>query len=634
MQLRLKRIATGMLSLLGAGALLAGFGATEASAQRFEYTYGGPRCVDAGRGVVQVSDGGYITVGETHSRGDGTCLDATQTDVYVTRHEADGSLAWSQSYNIGGADYAFAVREVQYDPSGQRGFIIVGYTDNGNYCGSSNDLFLLRIDPCGNRIWANIYGSPDYEEWGWDVVEAATSGDPSYGTRQGDFITAGYTTRSQSGNGRDGYMLRVSGSNGAVIWDAIYDGPGADDDYLQGVDEAPLSSPQPTGDIIAVGSSNSYHTGSYDGWIVRVDGNTGRFTTGFHGAAAYGGTGFEELWSVQELEYGKYRGEIAAVGSSTTLDGQGDVYVIHTSPNPCQFRDDLVFGDVGGLEDRGFSLREIPFPSQGAQPGDLVITGYMVAPASRGFGNQDLFLARVTLGNMRLTPGPWVMLYGGANMDWGWSVSPVVDIYNPSCVTNGFVVAGFTNSPNRVAPGDPLQLYLIKTDENLYTTCTTRIYDVRETRLRQGYCGVPHIADLREWCEVGLEQECQYWETRICLDRDLPEECRIERCECSDDARKRNMEGAAETGAISLSSYPNPVKSGGSITLNYTLSGSGEMKITVSDISGRNIYDKTVSDISGRGTIDISTKGWTSGTYIVNITSGGRTASTRAVVAE
>lgn len=634
MQLRLKRIATGMLSLLGAGALLAGFGANEASAQRFEYTYGGPRCVDAGRGVVQASDGGYITVGETHSRRDGSCLDATQTDVYVTRHEADGSLAWSQSYNIGGADYAFAVREVLYDPSGQRGFIIVGYTDNGNYCGSRNDLFLLRIDPCGNRIWANIYGSPDYEEWGWDVVEAATNGDASYGTRQGDFIAVGYTTRSQSGNGRDGYIVRVNGGNGGLIWDATYEGPRADDDYFQGVDEAVFSSTSSTGDIVAVGSSNSYYSGSYDGWIVRVDGNTGQFNGGLQGAAAYGGTGFEELWSVQELEYSSYQGDLAAVGSSTSLDRRGDVYMIQTTPHPCELRNDLVFGDIGGLEDRGFSLREIPFNARGARQGDLVVTGYMVAPATQGFGNQDLFLARVEVGNLRLTPGPQVMLYGGRNMDWGWSVSPVIDRYNPNCTTNGFVVTGFTNSPNRVAAGDPLQLYLIKTDEELRTFCTTLVYDVREERIMQGYCEVPHVAELREWCEVGLEQECQYWQTRICLDRELPEACRIERCECSDDARKQNMKGAAETGSISLSSYPNPVQSGGTITLNYSITGSQDMKITVSDISGKNIYDKTVSDISGHGTIDVSTKGWTSGTYIVNITSAGHTASTRAVVTE
>jgi hypothetical protein len=44
------------------------------------------------------------------------------------------------------------------------------------------------------------------------------------------------------------------------------------------------------------------------------------------------------------------------------------------------------------------------------------------------------------------------------------------------------------------------------------------------------------------------------------------------------------------------------------------------------------IYDHTVSQVSERGTLDVSTEGWGSGTYIVSITSGGRSMSSRVVV--
>ncbi len=640
MYTRLKRIASGMLSAAGAGALLAGIFASTALAQdeppprRFEYTYGG-HCSDLGRnGVQPVQEGGFISVGETRSVVD----DCSDNDVYVVRTYNNGSRLWSKSYNMGGNDYALSVREVMCDPEGRGGFILTGYTENRySECGFQRDLFLLRIDRCGEIIWSRTYGTPDWAEVGWDVTEACTDGEPDRGTSRGDFIAAGYTTYSRSGSGRDGYLLRASWADGSLIWDATYDGPEQRDDYFRAVDEAASNNPGATGDIVVAGASASYGTGSFDGWLLRVSGDDGSIGNGVQGTAAYGGSGFEEFHSVQELKYNSYRGEIVTTGTTTSYGGGRDVYVVQTTPHPCEFREDIVFGDLRNLPDEGNWIREITFDDEESQRGALIVTGYMTPPSGQGHGRADVFLQKLEAGTLRPIGG--AMLYGGSGTDWGWSVaptwSPMLAEQNPDCVTYGFIVAGQTNSPELVDAGDPQQMYLIHTDRDLRDECTEMPYDVPYDRLYNGWnCDWPEVSRLGEYCAATVEQRCQYWETRICLNYE--EYCDIERCECSEGGRKQNTAnpGEHDHGVLSLSSYPNPVRAGGTITLEYTLKSETGMNVAVTDMTGRVIYSNDVNAAAGAGTLGVSTEGWARGTYMVSVKVDGRSTSSRVVVTE
>ncbi len=623
----IKRIAKGMLSMVGAGSILASFCVNQALAQRFEYSYGGDGCFDAGRGgVQQVSAGGYIAVGETFSEKEGGCGDA---NIYVVRTHPDGSLAWSQAYDLGGNDYGTSIREVSCSPNGIGGFIITGYTDNGSLCGAARELLLLRIDMCGTILWSNTYGTPNGDEQGWDVVEACTNGNPNYNTRRGDFIAAGFTTATRSGVGRDGYLIRVNGLNGALIWDATYDGPNNQDDYFYGLDEMRFNNPGPTGDIVAAGGTSSY-TGDYDAWLVRVSGDDGTFSGGSQGSAAYDGGRAEELRSVKELRFGSAAGDIVAVGRTTSLAGRFDVYALQTTPVPCTLRADVVFGDLGGGADEGYWIRETP-------GGELIVTGYMTPPAGQGFGNEDAFLCLLRPNILNIIGN--VMLYGGSGTDWGWSVSPVLSGFNPQCITDGFIVAGFTNSRTKVAnPADPMQMYLIKTDVNLDDRCGNRAYVVAEKHPRyQENCKLPTINRLRTWCEGRTWGSCRYWHYQICLDRELPDFCRIERCQdCIPDGSKHTLSGPAEAGSslLLLNSYPNPVKAGGTVTLEYMLKADAQVRVTVNDLRGRTIYTQERTATLGSSSLGISTDGWASGTYMVIMTADGRSTSTRVVVTE
>jgi len=626
MHAEFKRLTTALSSAACAVSLLIGFGTSTALAQRFEYTSGGPKCGSTGYGGVQpVSTGGYIAVGETSSDQAGNCVDM---NVYVVRTEADGSLAWSRSYDIGGYDHGFRIREVQYDPTGQGGFIITGYTEK-THCGNS-DLLLLRIDPCGNQLWANTYGDKDAYELGWDVVEAATQGDAALGINQGDFIAAGITTRTQTGQ-YDGYLVRVDGSSGQLIWGKTYDGPESGQDFFQAVDETLFGNQGSTGDIIAAGGSSSYGTNSIDGWIVRVDGSNGEITGGLQGTAAYGREGRDEFWSIQEMRSGQCQdGLVVAVGTSSDSKRRGDVYMVQTYGHPCELRNDLLIGDLGPLMDEGYGVREIPFNTPTSNVGDLIVTGTMTAPKGKGHGREDVFLVKVRACSLNVT-NP-AMLYGGNRFDDGWSVSPVLDERNPDCTTNGFIVAGGTTS---LAPNAPTpHLYLIKTDDELNDECKNIEYEVQEARYSEPRCGDPIIDELKDECQNESRSECQYWHYRICLDAEL--DCRIEPCDCSKNLLKPSLPEAPATGSsvLSLNSYPNPIKAGGTIVLEYTLKSDAPMTLTISDLAGRTIRSEKLSASAGTGTYSVSTEGWSSGTYMMNLTIDGHAASTRIVVME
>ena len=125
--------------------------ALPARAQRFQYFYGGPNCVEAGRGGVTPSvNGGYIAVGESFSPGN-----CGPSDIYVVRTDNLGAHKWEYTYDIGGADSATSVIECA---NGDIVVVGVSATAFPSPCGPTRDAFLMRLDPCGGVIWLNTYG--------------------------------------------------------------------------------------------------------------------------------------------------------------------------------------------------------------------------------------------------------------------------------------------------------------------------------------------------------------------------------------------------------------------------------------------------------------------------------------------
>lgn len=641
MYVQLRKAATSMLAVIGVMALFWAGDSSDAQAQTFEHTYGAT-CSEAGRGGVQpVTNGrGYVAVGESFSSSQ-----CAGSDVYIIRTNTDGTPAWTKTYDIGGNDSATDIQEVMIDPAGWGGFIITGVTENRNSerCRPSRDLFLLRVDGCGNLLWLRTYGTYETEEIGWDVLEAQT-GTEEYGTRAGDFVAAGSTTYP-SGCGRNGYLLRVD-PWGNFIWDAYYDGPKGRDDYFYSLDECLSNNAGSTGDIVAGGGSNSYFTNSYDAWIVRVDGNTGG-NNGFpNGAAAYGGDGFEELRSVVELKNSNYQGSLVGVGRSNSGLANYDAFLMQTGPYPCEGYSFRLVGDFGRNPDEAYCVREVPFDfGENVYQGALIVTGYMTPDYGIGHGGKDLFLQLFEPGSLNPITG-YAMLYGTPGTDWGWSVSPVCNSNDPErcrelvaegCMSLGFVAAGFT--PNRYDPNDPQQLYLLKTDIDLEDNCTAIPYyaSYQETHF-DIQCAEVYNNPIREQCEKWVEWQCLFGHQEICIY--FPKgtyACAADGCdECRHENQQRSSgsDKMVSGSAFAVSSYPNPVKSGSTLSVDYTLQNSGDMTIIINDISGKVLHTASIHAQAGRGVEEISTSKWPAGSYIVTVKAEGMTKTRRVVVVD
>jgi len=119
---------------------------------------------------VAETDDGYVFAGITRSFGPGIYA------VYAVRTDDKGDTLWTRTYGGTGVNLCFDI-----DETDEGNFVLSGYT---NSFGSSNDTYLLEIDPAGNLIWEASYGHPEANE----IIYGCQA------TSDGGFIATGRTT--------------------------------------------------------------------------------------------------------------------------------------------------------------------------------------------------------------------------------------------------------------------------------------------------------------------------------------------------------------------------------------------------------------------------------------------------------
>ncbi|MCB9178798.1 MAG: hypothetical protein H6590_05185 [Flavobacteriales bacterium] len=130
---------------------------------------------------------------------------------------------------------------------GDGGFAVVGST--GSFGAASSDIYLLKLNADGERLWSQLLGGPGVDE-GKAVVEMAN----------GDLLIAGFTNAGTAG-GYDGLVLRTDAA-GEVIWERSFGG--ADWDFFHGIardlDDG----------VWVVGTTYSMGVGG-DAWLLHLD---------------------------------------------------------------------------------------------------------------------------------------------------------------------------------------------------------------------------------------------------------------------------------------------------------------------------------------------------------------------------
>jgi len=155
----------------------------------WEKTFGGGNA-DEGASVQQTSDGGYVIAGMTYSYGSG------KSDVYLIKTDSNGNKVWEKTFGGSGEDVGTSIRQTS-----DGGYIVVGWTDS--YGAGKDDVYLIKTDTSGNKVWEKTFGGSGEDDWGRSVQQ----------TSDGGYIIAGVTF--SYGSSGDIYLIKTD-ANGNI----------------------------------------------------------------------------------------------------------------------------------------------------------------------------------------------------------------------------------------------------------------------------------------------------------------------------------------------------------------------------------------------------------------------------------
>ena len=165
----------------------------------WERTYGGN---DGGfiLAIEVTTDQGYIVAGVLRGSG-------ADQDLWVLKLDMTGAIEWQRTFGGGGIEQVFDVHQ-----TANGDYVVAGSTGPSGF--SSEDVWIIRLNPAGGVIWEQTYGGE-----GQDFGEAIQE------TSDGGFIVAAST--ASFGPVRDMWVLRLTG-DGSIVWQKTYDSGGHD----------------------------------------------------------------------------------------------------------------------------------------------------------------------------------------------------------------------------------------------------------------------------------------------------------------------------------------------------------------------------------------------------------------------
>ena len=259
--------------------------------------------------IFETLDGGYILGGTTSSfDGDVDCPDPPASRIWVTKTDPAGQLSWQRCLGGGGFD-TFASIAI-----GPDGYVVCGHTSSNDGDAISNngsvDLLLVKLDLEGNTVWSRCYGG-----------SRADVGRHVISTLDGNYLIAAQT-QSNDGDiaglntyyvlpspGITGWVLKIN-SEGEILWQRCIGG--YSNDYIYNVRIAQDGSIWAAGHTYSNDGDVSDNNGSYDAWVIRLDGSGN-----VAGNRCFGGSGGDRFQDIHILP----SGNAIVVGYTNSIDG-------------------------------------------------------------------------------------------------------------------------------------------------------------------------------------------------------------------------------------------------------------------------------------------------------------------------
>lgn len=347
---------------------------------------------DRAESIVDSGDGQFMVAGRTSSFGAGGL------DAYLLKIDGNGNKVWEKTCGGSGDDVANCIVQ-----SGDGGYVVAGWTTS--FGAGLRDVYLLKIDSSGNKIWEKAYGGHS-GDGAFSIVESGN----------GEFIAAGITTSFGAGNA-SAYLLKID-SDGNKVWEKTYGGN--KDDVANWIIRS--------GDdgFIVTGWTDSFGAGGLDFYLLKIDGDGSKVWE-----KAYGGSDDDEAIGIVESGDGGF-----IVAGYTTSEFE-DVCLLKIDADG-----NKVWEKTYGGNDDDWAYRIVQ-----SGEGGFIITGVTY---SFGAGYMDMYLLKIDGDGNKI----WETAIGGSEDDEPWEIIETGD--------GTFMVAGYTMS---FGAGDA-DVYLLKIRDN------------------------------------------------------------------------------------------------------------------------------------------------------------------------
>ena len=378
-------------------------------------------------------------------------------DAFILKFNSNGARIWATYYGGSDIDYGFGICT---DNSGN--VYVTGETESSNFptqtlsgaynqgaIGGNQDVFILKFNSNGARIWATYYGGSGWDGWdggfGYNIC-TDNSGNfyVTAMTTSSDLpmqILTGAYNQSNLNSSRDAFILKFN-SNCARTWATYYGGNA--NDWGLGVctdnsDNLFVNGRTQSTDFpiqIVTGAYNqTTFSGNYDGFLSKFDSNGVCFWCTY-----YGGYATDYIYSIctdnsgnlyatgktnsdPNLGIGFPTQTLSGAYNQTTFGGgYFDAFVLKFN-NSCARTWATFYG--GSARDEGYGIctdvsgnlyltgttqSDVYFPTQ-IQTGAYNQTAY-------GGGTWDAFLLEFNSNSERT----WATYYGGDGRDVGYSI--------------------------------------------------------------------------------------------------------------------------------------------------------------------------------------------------------------------
>lgn len=216
---------------------------------------------DKATSIQQTSDGGYIMAGGSTSNNGDVTGNHGDTDYWIAKLNALGTIEWQKSLGGTTDDIASSVQQTS-----DGGYIIAGetYSSDGDVTGYhlNGDYWIVKLDSSGNLQWQKTLGGTEY-----DVANSVKQ------TSDGGYIVAGETSSSDGdviGNhgNSDAWIVKLD-TSGNIQWQKTLGGSSYDraNAIQQTSDEGYIIA----GAAASTDGDITVNHGIEDFWIVKLD---------------------------------------------------------------------------------------------------------------------------------------------------------------------------------------------------------------------------------------------------------------------------------------------------------------------------------------------------------------------------